>query len=284
MLTGGDICHLRPEAVDQLDRMQPQTAHLALQMSAHVREIPILRSNQVRSVARSGVGLCRVAAVIADACENGRGVIALRGQRTRMREREQGEEQNEANDSLQHDASQVGSRRMTGIFGGELVLKDATNSVIVDVIHHQPVPLSGREYVEQVACVHREDDAHALRISWRYVAYDLRRSTRDRPRARRHARKRHHPVSRDLGYADAIGVFRECAVKARSSSFDCFFCWARSGCDGSERLNGDDMGRLLRYGRRPHKRPEEGAKHIASSEMGAALSADRRRSVRQRKS
>jgi len=44
------------------------------------------------------------------------------------------------------------------------------------------------------------------------------------------------------------------------------------------RRNGDDMRRLLRYGRRPHDRPEEGVVSRSSAEMGAALSADRRRS------
>src|SRR5688572_24538033 len=65
-----------------------------------------------------------------------------------------------------------------------------------------------------------------------------------------------------------------------SSSFACFFCCARSGRSGRERLNGDDTRRLLRYGRRPRDRPEEGVSDQSNRWMGAALPADRRRSVR----
>src|ERR1700694_1932500 len=69
--------------------------------------------------------------------------------------------------------------------------------------------------------------------------------------------------------------------KALSSSFASFFCCEGSGRDGSERENGDDMGGLLRCGRRPHNRPEEGARKTSyQAEMGAALSADRRRPQR----
>src|SRR5829696_2498252 len=72
------------------------------------------------------------------------------------------------------------------------------------------------------------------------------------------------------------------SAKRSSSSFACLPCWARSGRRGRVRRNGDDMGRLLRYGRRPHDRPEEGAMIRTASEVGAALSADRRRPERRR--
>ena len=50
--------HLREarlEGVDQLDRRQPQSGHLALHVLAHVGKIAILRPDQVRPVARGDI-------------------------------------------------------------------------------------------------------------------------------------------------------------------------------------------------------------------------------------
>jgi len=65
------VCHLRPKTVDELDRGQPQAAHFTWHVLTHVREIPILRSDQVRPVARGHIGLRFVSPLITNARQRG---------------------------------------------------------------------------------------------------------------------------------------------------------------------------------------------------------------------
>ena len=57
LLFGSCLRDARLEGVDELDRRQPQPAHFARHVLTHVREISVLRSDQVRPVARGHIGL-----------------------------------------------------------------------------------------------------------------------------------------------------------------------------------------------------------------------------------
>ena len=78
-----------PEAVDQLDRVEPDPAHLARQVFAQIREIPVLGSDHVRPGACRDVGLASGLPVIAEACQDGGGVVGLRPGRTSIRQQEE---------------------------------------------------------------------------------------------------------------------------------------------------------------------------------------------------
>src|SRR5207253_2803324 len=65
VLTGRQVSHLGPETVDQLDRVEPQPTHFARDVVAHVREIPVLRADQVGPVACRDIGLVLVVSMVA---------------------------------------------------------------------------------------------------------------------------------------------------------------------------------------------------------------------------
>ena len=81
-LIGSQLSNPCLEAVDELDRGQPQPSHFPRYVMAHVREIPILRSDQVGPVARGHIGLLLVSPLIADAGED-MSRIVIRSRRRR---------------------------------------------------------------------------------------------------------------------------------------------------------------------------------------------------------
>jgi hypothetical protein len=81
--------------------MQPEARHFARDVLAHVREIPVLRSDQVRSIARGDVRLTQVLAVIADACHDGRRILDLTPQRGSV---DQGERERQQEGGMTHGA------------------------------------------------------------------------------------------------------------------------------------------------------------------------------------
>src|SRR5258706_14853697 len=72
---GPDFRDPRPEAVDELDRGQPQPAHFTRYVVTHVGELAILCPDQVSPVACRHVGLLLGSSLIADAGEDVRRII-----------------------------------------------------------------------------------------------------------------------------------------------------------------------------------------------------------------
>jgi hypothetical protein len=69
-LSAGRIRERGPEAIDQLDGVQPQPAHLSGHVPAQVWEVPVLCADQVGPVTGGDVGAVRHPAMIAQAGQN----------------------------------------------------------------------------------------------------------------------------------------------------------------------------------------------------------------------
>ena len=97
----------RPEAVHQLDRVQPQPAHLAAHMAAHVGEVSVLGPDEVGAVTGRDVGLVPVVAAIAQA-SHWRGGVRL-GREEPSEGEEEGERERQRTEGAGHNGSGASS-------------------------------------------------------------------------------------------------------------------------------------------------------------------------------
>ena len=86
LLIGGSVRYLGSESVDQFDRVQPEPGHFAGHVFAHIREIAILRADQIRAVTGGDVGLLTVFPVVADSGHDWSRIVVLGDERRRLRE------------------------------------------------------------------------------------------------------------------------------------------------------------------------------------------------------
>src|SRR5207245_1763063 len=78
-------------------------AHFAWHVFAHIGEVPILRSNQVRPVACRDIGLTLVFPVIAYSCQDGDGVSSLAREQLNVVQSEEEGQENGKNGAIHRD-------------------------------------------------------------------------------------------------------------------------------------------------------------------------------------